>query len=260
MKAKPVKIALTQGKFALVDKRDAKRVNKHKWYAKKPDHENRTFYAARSARVKGSRKKAIRMHRFIINAQPGQMIDHVDGDGLNNTRKNLRFATQTQNHFNCHARRSNTGFLGVCKVSGKRKKRYLAKLQSEKKRVLYKRFYNKYEAAAMYDHVKRSVAGEYGSYNFDALLSANQMRNRIYKCNGIFSVVFKTRFDDSLRHMTARMSVTKYLKGGTVRFDPHKKRLVTVFDMTKQLHRLIPIDGMIALKINGKYYGRRPKD
>lgn len=258
MKAKPVQIPLTQGKFALVDRGDAKGVSKHKWQPLKRPYDH-TFYVRRSVYSSGKRKTVL-LHRFILGAKDGQTVDHIDGNGLNNTRKNLRLVTVSQNQHNRRSQNVNnrTGFLGVSKHSDGRKKCYHAKLASQGKIVLCKYFHNKYEAAAMYDHVKQQHAGEHGSYNFDELLSAIQMRNRIYKSGGFFSVVFKKKGDNSIRHMTARTGVVKDLKGGVLRFDPHKKRLVTVYDRAKQDYRMIAIDGILALKINGKHYGKRP--
>lgn len=78
-------IPLTQGKFAMVDDADFEELSRHKWCVLRAA---RGFYAVRV--VWGSRQKMIYMHRAIMGALPGQEVDHIDGNRLNNTRANLR--------------------------------------------------------------------------------------------------------------------------------------------------------------------------
>lgn len=87
-------IKLTQGKFAQVDDEDFEELNKHEWYAHK---EGNAFYAVRHPSKKesvGGVPKTVRMHRILINATPGIVTDHRDGNGLNNQKKNLRNANR----------------------------------------------------------------------------------------------------------------------------------------------------------------------
>jgi hypothetical protein len=100
------KIKLTQGKFALVDDDDFDYLNQWKWYAHKNGY---VFYAGRAL---GG--KSIKMHRTILNNPVGMEVDHRNGNGLDNQRKNLRVATRTQNHANVAKLKNNTsGFKGV---------------------------------------------------------------------------------------------------------------------------------------------------
>jgi len=90
-------ILLTQGKVALVDDEDFESLNAFKWHAKKSHN---AFYAMRnSPRINGKRHH-IRMHREIINTPDGMETDHIDRNGLNNQRSNLRVVTNQQNQFN----------------------------------------------------------------------------------------------------------------------------------------------------------------
>lgn len=91
------KIKLSQGKYALVDDKDYEFLNQWKWSAKTNGRE--IFYAYRK---ENSRKtgKTIYMHRIIVNAPKGMDVDHINGDGLNNQRKNLRICTRSQNQRN----------------------------------------------------------------------------------------------------------------------------------------------------------------
>lgn len=102
----PRLIALTQGQFATVDDADFAWLSQWKWTAQAND---RGFYAMRR-----ERGELILMHRLINSTAPGRVTDHVDGNGLNNRRINLREATQLQNMMNRHGKKGGTSrFKGV---------------------------------------------------------------------------------------------------------------------------------------------------
>ena len=91
-------IPLTRGFVALVDDEDYARLVAHKWCAMTNGH---TSYAVRArSRRHGGRPGLILMHRIIIGATDEQIVDHENGNGLDNRRANLRFATESQNHWN----------------------------------------------------------------------------------------------------------------------------------------------------------------
>lgn len=95
--------------FVMVDDDDFLRLNKWKWF---PQKARATFYAVRNA--KKPRTGLILMHREILKIATGQCVDHIDHNGLNNTRGNLRTATRAQNAFNSRKKHTNTsGFIGV---------------------------------------------------------------------------------------------------------------------------------------------------
>src|SRR5690606_2692728 len=87
-----VAIPLTQGFVALVDEMDAERVATRSWFAVKA---GRTVYAHSAAQPDGS--PAVGLHIFIMRPEPGLVVDHRDGDGLDNRRANLRVCTHKQN-------------------------------------------------------------------------------------------------------------------------------------------------------------------
>lgn len=96
------KIPLTQGLFATVDLDDLPKVIGKNWYAAKGKH---TFYALRDGQ---------KMHRLLAAVPDGQVVDHKDGDGLNNRRENLRICNTIHNTWNQRLRRDNlSGFKGV---------------------------------------------------------------------------------------------------------------------------------------------------
>lgn len=86
------------GLVALVDDADTTLIDAHRWYA---HWTGDRWYARRESRIPGGRIR-VYMHREISG---GDLVDHIDGDGLNNQRANLRPATHAQNLANTRQRR-----------------------------------------------------------------------------------------------------------------------------------------------------------
>lgn len=94
-------IILTRGQAALVDDDDFDYLSQWKWNAYRRD-ERCTYYAVRSC-YEGGKKKTLRMHNVIFqrhNPTPYTELDHIDRNGLNNTKSNLRACTRSENLFN----------------------------------------------------------------------------------------------------------------------------------------------------------------
>ena len=114
-------IQLTRGQFATVDDEDFDRLSKFKWHTITPGtvmYAQTRLFSGKSG-TKGELKY---MHRMIMNAPPGMVVDHIDGDGLNNSKKNLRICTQKNNCANRGANKNSaSGIKGVtyCKQTGK---------------------------------------------------------------------------------------------------------------------------------------------
>lgn len=106
------KIPLTKGQVALVDDEDYEMVSRYKWYTQDI---NKTLYAQRMIVTKGTGKRVTMfMHRLIMNTPQGMDTDHIDRNGLNNQKSNLRICTRTQNLLNRGMLKSNTsGYKGV---------------------------------------------------------------------------------------------------------------------------------------------------
>ena len=121
-------IPLTQGLVALVDDEDYPSLMKYKWYAHK---ENHTFYAQRQSQRVAGKQSVIRMHREIMGAHKGIELDHINGNGLDNRKENLRVVTRRENSQNKHTPKTSK-FPGVCwhPISGK----WLAQIRVGKKR------------------------------------------------------------------------------------------------------------------------------
>jgi len=97
--------------FALVDGEDFERVDRFSWHPAKGRH---TFYAARAGRV-DEKTSTVIMSRYILGVEDKRQVDHRDGNGLNNQKRNLRICSHTQNMQNrCIAKNNTSGKKGVC--------------------------------------------------------------------------------------------------------------------------------------------------
>lgn len=107
------------------------------------------FRAAAPLVVNGQ-EKIVLLHRFLMDAKPGEQVDHINQDGLDNRRENLRIVSHSQNNQNqASARRhSKTGVRGV--VRDKRTGRYRSEIAVDKKRFHLGVFDTIEEAAAAY--------------------------------------------------------------------------------------------------------------
>lgn len=148
--------------FAMVDDEDFERVNKISWAAHK--HKN-TYYAVRNYHVKSTlSSQTILMHRFILNPQKGQDVDHIDRNGLNNQRKNIRPCTRSENMFNRKKRNNvSSSYKGVC-FDSKRNK-WTAELTVNKKRYRIGRFKTEENAAIAYNIFAEKHHGEFALLN-----------------------------------------------------------------------------------------------
>jgi hypothetical protein len=78
---------------------------------------NKVYVRRNLSRVGGGRRQDVCMHRQIMNAQPGQEVDHKNHDGLDNRRENLRLCTRSQNKGNRRSFKNRTGFKGVYRTT-----------------------------------------------------------------------------------------------------------------------------------------------
>jgi hypothetical protein len=105
------------------------------------------------------------MHRLIMGEPPAAMIDHRDGDGLNNSRANLRICTPSQNQQNRKHQALNTsGYRGV--TYHKRLARWQAQLGHDGRKHYLGVFHNPIDAARAYDLKAVEHFGEFANLNF----------------------------------------------------------------------------------------------
>jgi hypothetical protein len=115
-------IELTQGQWALVDDEDYEFLNQWKWYAHKRGN---TYYAVRGNKNKiKDNINTISMHREIVILSPNMEVDHIDGNGLNNQKYNLRICFHNENMLNQGKRNSrnpSSKYIGVFMIKSKYK-------------------------------------------------------------------------------------------------------------------------------------------
>jgi hypothetical protein len=146
------------GHVALIDAVDAHWLEKSKWYAVK---HKRTHYLL--GQIDGRR---VRLHRMIMGEPVGMVIDHINDNGLDNRRSNLRVCTSQDNVRNMRKPRSGktSKYKGVSLVRGERK--YRAAIQIDGKAHVVGRFESQDDAARAYDAAALTVYGEFARLNF----------------------------------------------------------------------------------------------
>lgn len=153
-----MEIALTKGKFAIIDDDDFDLVSKYKWQVN--EFRNGQFRAtARESRKKGH--ACIYMHRLIMNVKDRNIhVDHIDGNMLNNTRNNLRICTNQQNRFNSKTYKTNTtGYKGV--YQNKTNNRFYAYINAGGKRLNLGGYSNAEDAYKAYCAAAKCIHGEF---------------------------------------------------------------------------------------------------
>ena len=157
-------IRLTKGKFAIVDGDDYYGLAKHTWFAVSNDNK---WYAIRPEQPeKDGRLQGVRMHRELMGSPKGMYVDHINGNGLDNRRANIRIATKQQNCWNRKKRRGNCSsrFKGVSlnKKTGK----WTASIFCDGQSFYIGLFSDEEAAARAYDAKARELYGEYAWQNF----------------------------------------------------------------------------------------------
>jgi hypothetical protein len=155
-------IPLTRGLVAIVDVEDYPRVSQYKWSASKSKN---TFYAIRNIPDNGW--TSLSMHRFILGLGYGdkRITDHINRNGLDNRRSNLRIADSFLNAYNCKMQSSNTsGYRGVCWHN--KTKRWWAYFKFERKIISCGYHKTPEDAAVAHDIKSREYWGRNAMVNF----------------------------------------------------------------------------------------------
>ncbi|MGD2095085.1 MAG: HNH endonuclease [Phycisphaerales bacterium] len=159
------RIPLTHGQYAIVDPDDYERIAKYKWYA---GRHNSTFYAIRGKWYKKRKKQmTTMMHRVIMNTPEGMFVDHINHNGLDNRKANLRLATRAENNRNvrCLKKNNSSKYRGVWHDKRYNKWRAQISINRKKKHLGY--FKDEKEAGMAYDKAAKKYYGEFAILNFD---------------------------------------------------------------------------------------------
>lgn len=161
-------------KFALVDLEDADRVFAHRWFAQPS---GLTWYVRASSSLMLP-VHHMGLHAYILRAHKGQRIDHVNGDGLDNRKENLRFASGKENARNCYKTVSShvtSKFKGVSLTSSGR---WLAQISIDGTPNIIGLFDLESEAAHAYDAEATRCFGEFAKTNERMGLFGKDVPNR----------------------------------------------------------------------------------
>ena len=152
-------IKLSRGKSAIVDDMDFESLNAFKWSL--TVGKTGKMYAHR--RAGKPKKRLISMHRVImgIDDKPGTVtVDHLNGDGLDNRRENLRVCTLGENSRNLHRAWGKYGLRGVRQeLNGK----WRARIRHNYKLFDVGTFDTERDAAVAYAFASKLFHGEFGS-------------------------------------------------------------------------------------------------
>ena len=146
------KIPLGHGQFAIVDDEDYELVSKYRWHSMKNGQTDHVYAATK-----------VRMHRLVIDAPPGYMVDHINGDTLDNRKANLRLCTNAQNQQNTPSRGGSSKYKGVS-YNTKRGK-WMAQFQYNGIHYGCGAWDTEEDAARAVDKKRGEVCGDFASKN-----------------------------------------------------------------------------------------------
>jgi len=160
------KIALTQGRFAIIDDEDFNELNRYKWQV------TRNGYAIRTqnkSKKKGILKKTgIYMHKVIMGNPMGFEVDHINGNPADNRKSNLRIIKHKQNSYNLNIYKNNRmGYKGVHlhKQRINTSTPFTATIRVNKKLIHLGCFKSLKDAALAYNNASKQYHGEFGRLN-----------------------------------------------------------------------------------------------
>lgn len=148
-------VALTQGKFALVDEERFADINAFAWWWSR---------SGAAARQEGRLGRRIYMHHVVMPPAPGMLVDHKNGDGLDNRLCNLRQATQPENQRNVRKAKGRGKFKGVYFHTARRV--FIAQIDANGRTRHLGSFKTEVAAARAYDAAAIELHGEFVCLNF----------------------------------------------------------------------------------------------
>lgn len=157
-------IELTRGLVATVDVSDLPALSSHCWYAGKRGQNK--WYAIRRIGKLDGRDIFEYMHRALLVPEAGLEVDHINGDGLNNRRSNLRVCTHVQNGANKEKRSGFTSrYKGVSRLAPHREKQWHSRIYYNRRVVLLGNYRTERGAAIAYNIAARLLHGEFARLN-----------------------------------------------------------------------------------------------
>jgi HNH endonuclease len=142
----------------IIDAEDFPILSRFKWHIRK---DKNTHYAETSIKI-GHKNCKLSMHRLLCGI-PTSEVDHINRNGLDNRKTNLRFCTPQQNQCN-RVRKNKYGYRGVCKPEDSSCWAY--QIQNKGKKIYKRGFKTAEEAVRVYDKKSMELHGEFGIRNF----------------------------------------------------------------------------------------------
>lgn len=196
------KINLTQGQVAIVDDEDFEYLNQWKWHVSMSSSSN-DYYAKRTQHLgmfNGEKKqKSIQMHRLIMNAPKGKVVDHINHDTLDNRKENLRIVSTRQNLQN-KKRKMSSKYPGVS--WSKSVKKWRADININGKLEHLGTFHDEKTAAKAYEMAQRLFCHEN--------LVCKQFKDASYTICEKFSPIWKIRYTSKYRGVSWERSSRKW--------------------------------------------------
>lgn len=161
------RILLTQNIHALIDDEDYSLVNQYKWHALCGGRR----WDVRTGPDKKTGDKVLRMHRLIMDAQPGQEVDHKEyyEDYIDNRRSNLRLCTHAENHYNLRKQLTYVGKKTSSQYKGVTWDKHIGKWRAQiivnGRNICLRYCHDEVEAAQAYDTVAIQYFGEFAKLN-----------------------------------------------------------------------------------------------
>lgn len=156
-------LPLVRGGVAIIDEADLPLVGSRAWTLS-PARSPSTSYVVASTTLNGE-TTVPRLHRVILGAKPGQSVDHINGNGLDNRRSNLRICTHAENMRN--RRRNYNNKSGYKGVTPDRNGRYRVNIGIDGKFIALGCYASPEEGAWAYDRAAVEHFGPFARLNFD---------------------------------------------------------------------------------------------
>jgi hypothetical protein len=149
--------------FSEVDDDVYNEESKHKWHIFKS--KSGGYYTTRLKQINKTRRRLL-LHRVILglNFGDGNRVDHIDGNGLNNQRSNLRLCTHSQNLMNQKKTKGKSKYKGV--TWHKKRNLWMASIKKDKNTHYLGYFSEEIDAAKAYDKAAKVLFGEFAKTNF----------------------------------------------------------------------------------------------